>query len=91
MTDHNQPIKHFEFVERTVIECYWLTVALLRWVIHVSIGTVPGLSGFLPEKGWVGGRNWSRGPNCKYLFNCQRPAALVGGFVNERTDGVHVV
>lgn len=54
MTDHNQPIEHCEFVERTVIECYWLTVALLRWVIHVSIGTVPGLSGFLPEKGWEG-------------------------------------
>jgi len=46
---------HCEFVERTVIECYWLTVALLGLVIHVSIGTVPGLSGFLIENGGRGG------------------------------------
>ncbi len=36
------------------------------------------------------GLYWSRGPNYKYLFKCQRPAALVGGIVNETTDGVRV-
>lgn len=69
---------------------FWLNVLIMvaqGAVIHVSVGTVSGSFAFLCQRR---GPYWSRGLNSKYLFKCQRPAVLVGGFVNERTDGVHV-